>query len=179
MRNFRWIKQAKELGATYDWVQIFENKGSIMGCSNPHPHCQIWASSFMPNEPRIKDVYQREYYETHGRPLLLDYVNAELKKQVYISSKLVSSLLCMICRSSSKRPEQQSSICSVPQLSVQFDWFLFFFCYFECCLGKDRRAEQWLDSGRPLVGDMAVRDIASSVASRDPDVWYGGSLIVC
>ena len=54
-----------------------------MGCSNPHPHCQIWASSFMPNEPRIKDVYQREYYEAHGRPLLLDYVNAELKKQVY------------------------------------------------------------------------------------------------
>ena len=71
------------MGVKYDWVQIFENKGAIMGCSNPHPHCQIWASSFMPNEPRIKDVYQREYYEAHGRPLLLDYVNTELKKQVY------------------------------------------------------------------------------------------------
>ncbi|XP_032796111.2 galactose-1-phosphate uridylyltransferase [Daphnia magna] len=76
-----WIKQGVELGDKYDWVQIFENKGAIMGCSNPHPHCQIWASSFMPNEPRIKDLYQREYYETHSRPLLLDYVNAELKKQ--------------------------------------------------------------------------------------------------
>ncbi|EFX84013.1 hypothetical protein DAPPUDRAFT_187801 [Daphnia pulex] len=78
---YEWIKQGTELGVKYDWVQIFENKGAIMGCSNPHPHCQIWASSFMPNEPRIKDSYQREYYETHGRPLLLEYINAELKKQ--------------------------------------------------------------------------------------------------
>lgn len=45
-----WMRQLQELGQTYLWVQIFENKGAIMGCSNPHPHCQIWASSFMPSE---------------------------------------------------------------------------------------------------------------------------------
>ena len=45
-----WMRQLQELGKTYLWVQIFENKGAIMGCSNPHPHCQIWASSFMPSE---------------------------------------------------------------------------------------------------------------------------------
>jgi len=77
----KWIEQLIELGAKYNWVQIFENKGSIMGCSNPHPHCQIWASTFIPNEGRIKDIHQREYFEKHGRPMLLDYVNAELEKK--------------------------------------------------------------------------------------------------
>ena len=38
----RWAEQARELGERYRWVQIFENKGAVMGCSNPHPHCQIW-----------------------------------------------------------------------------------------------------------------------------------------
>ena len=38
----RWAEQARELGQRYRWVQIFENKGAVMGCSNPHPHCQIW-----------------------------------------------------------------------------------------------------------------------------------------
>lgn len=36
-----WANQIVDLGKTYDWVQIFENKGKIMGCSNPHPHCQV------------------------------------------------------------------------------------------------------------------------------------------
>ena len=36
-----WANQITDLGKTYDWVQIFENKGKIMGCSNPHPHCQV------------------------------------------------------------------------------------------------------------------------------------------
>lgn len=52
-----------------------------MGCSNPHPHCQIWASSFMPNEPRVKEHHLREYYEKHGIPLLQDYVQKELQKK--------------------------------------------------------------------------------------------------
>jgi UDPglucose--hexose-1-phosphate uridylyltransferase len=54
-----WANQITELGQTYQWVQVFENKGKVMGCSNPHPHCQIWASNFMPNEP-AKAVSQRE-----------------------------------------------------------------------------------------------------------------------
>lgn len=45
-----WSDQAAELGEKYRWVQIFENKGSAMGCSNPHPHGQIWAGDFLPNE---------------------------------------------------------------------------------------------------------------------------------
>ena len=49
-----WIQEMTILGAKYKWVQIFENKGAAMGCSKPHPHCQIWASSFMPNEASVK-----------------------------------------------------------------------------------------------------------------------------
>lgn len=64
----------------YVWVQIFENKGAIMGCSNPHPHCQIWASSFMPNEPKIKDQHLIDYYRKYGRPLLDDYVEREIRR---------------------------------------------------------------------------------------------------
>ena len=50
----RWAEQARELGERYRWVQIFENKGAVMGCSNPHPHCQIWDAYewFMVPNPR-------------------------------------------------------------------------------------------------------------------------------
>jgi len=53
-----------------------------MGCSNPHPHGQVWASNYLPNEARIKDENQMKYYQSHQRPLLLDYVNQELAKKV-------------------------------------------------------------------------------------------------
>lgn len=76
-----WIRQLQELGRRYTWVQIFENKGAVMGCSNPHPHCQIWASSFLPNEPRVKDRTQKEYFTKYGKALLVDYMEQELKKQ--------------------------------------------------------------------------------------------------
>lgn len=75
-----WVNQTTELGQTYEWVQIFENRGAIMGCSNPHPHCQVWASNFMPNEARAKDTNLRKYFRKHSRPLLTDYVLKELTK---------------------------------------------------------------------------------------------------
>lgn len=73
-----WRDQSAELGQTYPWVQIFENKGAMMGCSNPHPHGQIWANSFLPNEVNAEARTQASYFATHGRPLLLDYVEREL-----------------------------------------------------------------------------------------------------
>ena len=76
-----WMSQLKELGQVYQWVQIFENKGAVMGCSNPHPHCQIWASSFMPNEAAVKDVNFKAYADKYGRPMLLDYAEREMKNQ--------------------------------------------------------------------------------------------------
>ncbi|CAH1161421.1 unnamed protein product [Phyllotreta striolata] len=76
-----WINQLKELGQKYRWVQIFENRGQMMGCSNPHPHCQIWASTFLPNEAKIKDANLRRFYEKYNKPLLIDYVEKELVKK--------------------------------------------------------------------------------------------------
>jgi UDPglucose--hexose-1-phosphate uridylyltransferase len=76
-----WINQIDELGRTYKWVQIFENKGALMGCSNPHPHCQIWSSSFMPNEASVKDDNFRAYFKQHGRSMLLDYAHREVAKK--------------------------------------------------------------------------------------------------
>jgi UDPglucose--hexose-1-phosphate uridylyltransferase len=73
-----WAEQTVELGKRYRWVQIFENKGAAMGCSNPHPHGQIWTGSALPHEPAKEDRQQRAYFEQHGRPLLLDYAEQEL-----------------------------------------------------------------------------------------------------
>ncbi|KAK1127517.1 hypothetical protein K0M31_004051 [Melipona bicolor] len=77
----RWIFEMLELGEKWTWVQIFENRGAVMGCSNSHPHCQIWASSFLPNEAKIKDKYLSDYYNRNKKPLLIDYVQKELFKK--------------------------------------------------------------------------------------------------
>lgn len=72
-----WCDQYTELGSKYCWVQVFENKGALMGCSNPHPHGQIWASDFLPNEVINEDKHQRTWFERTGTPLLLDYARLE------------------------------------------------------------------------------------------------------
>ncbi|KAL3284801.1 hypothetical protein HHI36_018941 [Cryptolaemus montrouzieri] len=76
-----WIKQYNIIGKNFLWVQIMENRGDVMGCSNPHPHCQIWASDYFPNEPRIKHDKLKEYYEKHKEPMLRDYLKKEMAKQ--------------------------------------------------------------------------------------------------
>lgn len=76
-----WIAQSLELGARYRWVQIFENKGELMGCSNPHPHGQIWASDRLPNEVQKEDRRQRRYLEENGVSLLVDYALEELRRE--------------------------------------------------------------------------------------------------
>ena len=72
-----WCAQTGELGATYPWVQVFENKGAMMGCSNPHPHGQVWATSFVPNEPAAEDRHQRAWFAEHGRAMLLEIAERE------------------------------------------------------------------------------------------------------
>jgi UDPglucose--hexose-1-phosphate uridylyltransferase len=72
-----WAEQADELGATYRWVQVFENRGEAMGASNPHPHGQIWAGTALPREGAREDASQRAHFAATGRRLLLDYVDRE------------------------------------------------------------------------------------------------------
>lgn len=74
-----WTNQYEELGGSYTWVQVFENKGASMGCSNPHPHGQIWASSFLPNELVKEDKNQKKYYDHEKRVMLIDYLELEMK----------------------------------------------------------------------------------------------------
>jgi UDPglucose--hexose-1-phosphate uridylyltransferase len=73
-----WGEQVVELGARHQWVQLFENKGAAMGCSNPHPHGQVWAGSFLPNEVAAEDRQQRAYFETYDSPLLRDIIDREV-----------------------------------------------------------------------------------------------------
>jgi UDPglucose--hexose-1-phosphate uridylyltransferase len=72
-----WAEQTIELGKSYRWVQLFENKGAAMGCSNPHPHGQVWAGSSIPNEAAAEHVSQRDYLGKNGSNLLLDYARKE------------------------------------------------------------------------------------------------------
>ncbi len=74
-----WAEQYAELGARpgIRYVQIFENRGAMMGCSNPHPHCQIWASYGIPNEPAKELAAQKDYLQTKGWCLLCDYLAQE------------------------------------------------------------------------------------------------------
>lgn len=76
-----WQAQYLDLGSKdfINHVQIFENKGAIMGCSNPHPHGQIWAQASIPQEVRKKGARQLEYWEANGRSLLGDYLAQEIK----------------------------------------------------------------------------------------------------
>ncbi len=72
-----WAAQSAALGERFSWVQVFENKGAMMGCSSPHPHGQIWASNHLPDEPAAEDRCQRDWLAIHNSVLLQDVVSRE------------------------------------------------------------------------------------------------------
>ena len=76
-----WADEATEVGRRSDirYVQVFENKGALMGCSNPHPHGQIWASTHVPRIPERKRATQAAHFEKTGRDLLGEYLQQELE----------------------------------------------------------------------------------------------------
>ncbi len=76
-----WQNEYTALGNNQmiNYVQIFENKGAVMGCSNPHPHGQIWSQSTLPNEVAKKDEQQKDYYSKNRSSLLKDYLDQELE----------------------------------------------------------------------------------------------------
>jgi UDPglucose--hexose-1-phosphate uridylyltransferase len=74
-----WAAETEEISAI-DWInhiQIFENRGAMMGASNPHPHCQIWATSHIPDEPALETEAQQAYLAEKGSCLLCSYLAAE------------------------------------------------------------------------------------------------------
>lgn len=78
-----WVEQTRELGALdfINYVQVFENKGATMGASNPHPHCQVWASEHVPTEPAKELRAMTAYRSGHGACLLCDYLALELEQE--------------------------------------------------------------------------------------------------
>lgn len=84
-----WVNQYKALSKNYTWVQVFENKGAINGCSNPHPHGQVWASSSIPSLAEKADHAQRAYLAKNGHRLLLEYVEREqnLKERIVLENE--------------------------------------------------------------------------------------------
>jgi UDPglucose--hexose-1-phosphate uridylyltransferase len=78
-----WQAEYRELGELpfINYVQIFENKGEIMGCSNPHPHGQIWAQDTLPVEPAKEQENQLTYHKHRNSSLLLDYLQIEIAKK--------------------------------------------------------------------------------------------------
>ncbi len=76
-----WSDQVGELSRrpSVQYVQIFENRGEMMGCSNPHPHCQIWACESIPNEPLKEAQTQAAFLDAHGCCLLCRYLELELE----------------------------------------------------------------------------------------------------
>ena len=78
-----WVTQYAEIGSLpfINYVQIFENKGAMMGASSPHPHGQIWANESLPNEIRQEHQKQQEYLAAHHSCLLCDYVALELARK--------------------------------------------------------------------------------------------------
>jgi len=90
-----WAAESEELGKKYRWVQVFENKGAMMGCSNPHPHCQIWASDALPTIPAKEDVSQKEYFAKQGSTLLRDLLEREedVGERIVLSNDLWTVLV--------------------------------------------------------------------------------------
>ncbi|NVJ46964.1 MAG: UDP-glucose--hexose-1-phosphate uridylyltransferase [Cytophagia bacterium] len=92
-----WQKEYETLGSKdfVNYVQIFENKGETMGCSNPHPHGQIWATSVIPDEPKKEQEQQSDYYIKNGRTLLQEYMEAELElgERIVIENECFTALV--------------------------------------------------------------------------------------
>lgn len=81
-----WQSQYLELALLdfINYVQIFENKGAVMGCSNPHPHGQIWAQTSVPEGAARESQMQEAYFAAHGRSLLHDYLKVEMQEKTRI-----------------------------------------------------------------------------------------------
>ncbi|KAH7731446.1 Galactose-1-phosphate uridyl transferase [Aphelenchoides avenae] len=76
-----WINEMRQLRNDFDWIQVFENRGAAVGCSNMHPHCQLWASQFIPTIPLKKHINQKEYFDKHGKVMLVEYHAKELVRK--------------------------------------------------------------------------------------------------
>jgi UDPglucose--hexose-1-phosphate uridylyltransferase len=90
-----WMAQTSELSGRSEisYVQIFENRGAMMGASNSHPHCQIWATASIPDAPAKEQTQQKSYFKQHVSCLLCDYIELEQRqtlRMVYENENFVA-----------------------------------------------------------------------------------------
>lgn len=92
-----WTEESVRIGGreSIRYVQVFENKGAMMGCSNPHPHSQIWATGHIPNEPARELMTQSAYFQKNKRTLLQDYLAEEqrLGERIIFSNEAFTVLV--------------------------------------------------------------------------------------
>ncbi len=177
-----WQSQCEELGKSYNWIQIFENKGTAMGCSNPHPHGQIWAQQQLPTLVSKKHDAQGQYFKEQGTNLLADYARreAEMQERVVVENSdwLVvvpywaawpfETLLLPkfpVQRMIELLPEQQVSLADIlKQITVKYDNL--FDCSFPYSMGwhgapyDDREHPEWTLHASffpPLLRSASVR----------------------
>lgn len=123
----------------YTYMQIFENKGAAMGCSNPHPHGQVWTTTSLPEEPSLEIASLTAYRKKHSSCLLCDYVQTELKKQeriVYENDSwlavvpwwatwpfeiLLLSKNCKSCLPEFTAPEAELLAAAISQIAKRYD----------------------------------------------------------
>ncbi len=79
-----WCSETSQLGRRYGYVQVFENKGAMMGCSSPHPHGQIWASDFVPTQVAVEDARQGAWLGSRGSKLLAEVLEREEREEVRV-----------------------------------------------------------------------------------------------
>ena len=146
-----WKEQCLQLGQQYLWLQIFENKGAMMGCSNPHPHGQIWAQQQLPTLVSKKQQAQQSYYTQQQSNLLADYAEREVKLQerVVVSNKdwlvvvpywaawpfetLLLPRFPIARMTELNQPQQQSLAAILKQLTSKYDNL--FHCSFPYSMG--------------------------------------------
>lgn len=90
-----WQTQCADLANKYQWVQVFENKGAVMGCSNPHPHGQVWAQNHLPTLVDKKQRSFTQYQNEYQSNLLLDYVKREEDEQTRVVVENNDWLACV------------------------------------------------------------------------------------
>jgi UDPglucose--hexose-1-phosphate uridylyltransferase len=132
-----WTEEYRLLGEEFRYVQIFENRGAMMGASNPHPHGQIWATEHVPDEPAAETVALEEYRRMHGACLLCETTQREQREGVRV-----------IC-------ENSSFLAVVPWWAI---W------PFETLVLAKRHLRSLLDFGEAERGGLA--DILKQVTTR-------------
>ncbi|KAL5107730.1 Galactose-1-phosphate uridylyltransferase [Taenia crassiceps] len=178
----RLTRQCADHG--FQWIQIFENRGEIMGCSNPHPHCQAWVSDFIPTRALRSDYGQEDYFTRHGTLLLLDYVKRELatNERIVVANAdwvvlvpwwaawpfecLIVPLRRHICRLDELTPGEQSTLAGIMScILVAYDNLFetsspYSFGWYQAPLQAPQKAVYWQLHGiylPPLLRSATVK----------------------